>query len=555
MSIRVGVRAMRAPFFLISLLFATAWFSLPLISYPRYLDDILYLSTAWEHLAYPHILNRYVTIYLLEGVNYLSGHKNPILAGQFLGAFIFLVITLLTFINARLLCRRNSNLAGSLAVVGLLSCRGFIVEYGEILADYTATALILFGVMVFLRAATLPPKKGLERWWVIFGAIAYAAIRTKETGVILGILVIPLLLRCAENPKSPGHLSGFFALGLGAILMAGLFGFLNWLMFGQPLFGFRSEDLAALLSFNTRQNPILQRVGNDYWSFISSTPLFMPALLVLWGDQRLVRQASWLWGMVIALVLFLDFSLINGGWHLIPRYFTPGLALLSVLAGVTFSSLPGLSGQPAWKVLGVFPLAAVLGHMAFLTLGKSKGMGADFFFSGLLIPALGPLLVLIFPLAKKKVSLASISLIIYLLMVLPSALSNSGLVISGKTRTEGLFKAFSVFSEVLSCENSVKVFSSGIPKMQDLPIGGGGVIWEAYDLFFACHTSRESFIVGDFSVVRNTIHNMGGIRYVFVTREELDQLVSDKNSQAILKDAFDQIVDQESKIALLIRKS
>jgi hypothetical protein len=469
---------------------------------PKYWDDLLYLHTAWSMEARPFILNRYLSIYLLGFFNIIA-KGDPLLGGQYFGAFTFSAIISLVYINARILAKRFGFFFGLLAVLFLLSLDDFTKGFGVVLADYTVTMMMLMGVLIFLLIRRF--KHHRKFLLILFGLILFLSIKSKETGITLCLLIPSFFIDSGKQSTKKDILGQLSLILMGGLIGIILFMILNGIFLGDAFFGLRTTDFRTLIEFNTNQDLFPQDINNNYLYFVSPNIAFLLSLVwIIQSEDYFKSGIRWLWFLVLGIIIFLDLTLINGGWQLIPRYLTPAYAILSITAAQILQlDYPhpeqGKIKYLPYIIIGSLLISGTITIPLSHLIAKHAGWGFDFFAIGILSPII--FCLLLFQLCfRRKNSIFSLILMATCIgaLILPRATYNMFLVLSGQTKQESRFLPFIEFKDVVTCEPDKRIFISGTFLQNDrmLSRDSSSSQW-MYDLYFRCHTPEKHFYYGN----------------------------------------------------------
>jgi hypothetical protein len=201
--------------------------------------------------------------------------------------------------------------------------------------------------MVFTVAALLFYLK--ERY--ILAAVACVAlVLTKETGVILPLLLVADLARQRRLPKAALFLPAFFALGVWLLYLRHVTGHI----FGDP--GFTHYNVGYALHPVRASLALLRRL---YFLFFSDFR-WIGALAMLYALRRgLFRTRAWALVTIFAAAHVLLVSLLGGA--ALERYLVPVLPLLYCAVAESLS----IVGR-AWRIIAVAALVAGLVSGMFL---------------------------------------------------------------------------------------------------------------------------------------------------------------------------------------------
>lgn len=282
--------------------------------------------------ASPLSLNRYTHVFLLTLFTTVAG--SPLAGMQVYSAAAFASGFLLVYSCARYLTSNSGPANGTIAV-GLFF--GLPVIIGQLLApnvDTTAMLIVLSFVAVYILAV----RTSFAHPWhiVLLGLIFLLGLKAKETVLVAGLLLVGFGFggsRWFDSRSFLRNLS-YFAAGIASGLAFHLT--LNALLLRNPLFGFNLGDLQKYIAEWTQLVPNQLGPAN-YLDGLLLTSAAIPFLLYVFSGlmrgEEIRPPIGLLWAIPLVLIAFLGITLVRSGWGTVPRYFTPGLAIICILAG------------------------------------------------------------------------------------------------------------------------------------------------------------------------------------------------------------------------------
>ena len=230
------------------LVFAAAWLiTWPLTTTTAGGDDIRYLDAAFFAKKMGWILNRYAHIDLLHGFLWLRD-GDPFLASRTYWASMFAVTVVAMAFGIRGLGPKLQLRTLTVALFLLLSQTFVLRGIGAAFTDYTTMMFVTLGVALSLRSLATSERGGEpQREWhaLAIGALTVAAVKSKETGIILAWL--PLLFLWSEGRLDLKRFARRCAYWLAGAVAAYLtLMLLDWRFLGDFWFSLRPENLAAV---------------------------------------------------------------------------------------------------------------------------------------------------------------------------------------------------------------------------------------------------------------------------------------------------------------------
>jgi hypothetical protein len=291
--------------------------------------------------------NRYFHI-LLERI-FLKIASTPLHGAQLFWAFLITSTCLLIYVSARLFHLGSHPLNGLLAVAVFLSLGVVAESDGTPGVDITAMFIVMVVITVYLLSARVGH---CSKWLVsLLGLFFYLALKTKETTLPVGVLVLGLGLAGPKSFDWPAFLKNllyFFGGFLAGVVVMAIW---TWSVVGDPLFGLRpSEFKDYLANYGHLQIGDQAQTGTDNWytNLFSTTLLFPFILYVVSGLKSsflpLTRRLVWL--IPLLVILFVSLS-VGNRWGILPRFIEPALPVICFL-GVQFLNFDPLSTRKGW---------------------------------------------------------------------------------------------------------------------------------------------------------------------------------------------------------------
>jgi len=334
-------------------------------------DDLLYMSLAQHTTPQNWILNRYGHIYLLKLFFWITG--DAIIGGRVFWCFLFAGTLVLIYFCSRILAGKKGYIIGLVAAAFFSMQHVFGKDIGCPLPDFTVMFLVMLGTFVYLAFLN---RRGRYSHFIIMllGLIFFWAVKSKETGVCLGVLFFGLgrddtgLYTTRRFVKDIGWACAGIVAGCALLML------LDLSFVQDALFSIRPSNIKRVLSKNIQRpssKATTERIAMSWYTFLTTRALFVPFLLyLLAGWKSPVRSFSnrekMMWIFPLLLLPFISFSRRN--FAIIPRYFTPAIAVISIWAAQFFWFK--LSGSPLrWKnhrAIARLPVAVFLVLLSFI---------------------------------------------------------------------------------------------------------------------------------------------------------------------------------------------
>lgn len=366
------IRSASGAWVVLAIFFATFAFSLPFAGTLRAGDDSLYLAAAvFDERAW--FVGRYAHVYLLKAFTALAG--DPFLGVRLWWSFTLAVTVASMAAAVRALVSKGRGRVFSAALCCLLSQTVLFGRAGAAFADNSAMAWITLAVALFLgdrESADPPASTGWDWRSLLTGAVSIIALRSKEVAAILLLIplswgIVAVLSGGWRRLRAVGRRWLFWTAG--ATLATALLLCLAARFQGDPLFGFRADELGASRQMNF---PERVRTRSTSWP---ETILEDPARAAFWigvclaaiaaGSSRRSLSLRLFHLLPIAYLLALVALYVRMPHPFSPRMLIPILPVGSLCIARMLDDL-GL-GKLRWRDIRqwtfVLPFAVVLGGL------------------------------------------------------------------------------------------------------------------------------------------------------------------------------------------------
>jgi len=160
-------------------------------------DDVRYVYKALFPAKGEWFFFRYVHVYLLKAFIWLRD-GDGFLGSRTYWSFMFSVTVTALAVACRALGPRLQLRTVAVTLFVLISQSAVLGLAGGAFADYTTMMFVTLAVVVYLQALRSEPSRGRVLWHeLLIGALTVAALKSKETGIILAWL--PLLFLWSEG--------------------------------------------------------------------------------------------------------------------------------------------------------------------------------------------------------------------------------------------------------------------------------------------------------------------------------------------------------------------
>jgi hypothetical protein len=537
-------------------------------------DELGYMELSLNTVPDAHILNRYSHIYFQKAFFWMAG--DPLLGAKIFWCFLVSLTGLLIYANARLLSRSHVLPTGLVAVL-LFCSQCMVFRYaGVTYADFTVmmwTALGLAMYLLFVRS------RGRYRGGLLIalGFIFFLAVKSKESGVCLGILFAGLGVRDGTF-HFPSLLRHLGLVALGTVLGGGLLSFLDYTFLHDPWFWIRPANFRAVANFNFGT---FLRASDSYFTYMTSPSLLLPILLYLivpWkafsGRFSYPEKVAWL--LPLAFVAFLTLTMISSLWNVIDRYLLPVLPVMDAWAAQFFAfdddlvlrkrrrRLPGLPSSAAENILTgpakdaaiiavlalAFGLALYFEHYLY-DFGARFGWQENILHAAVVCPLAVCVLLGTASLRRKWGWATLFIAFLSLALIVGNLIKTYNLpVLRYRTiarDSERRFYPLTAFSDKIRFHDGIRILVSKDIFAQYEMLGKYDMqhAW-FFNLRFRQHLTPEQVVpAGDLEPVRK-----GTFSYVFLTRRDWEKLERSPGAESIAR-TYRVFADGENKLRLL----
>jgi hypothetical protein len=391
----------------------------------------------------------------------------------------------------------------------------------------------------------------------LFGLTFFIAFRSKETGIILGLLIPGFFIDTGEELTLRRFLIKLGIILSGCFLGILVFMVLNGVFLKAPFFGLHPSDIRELIEFNTAVRVNQQDSTDNYLYYIASNSMFLLSLVwIIKSDDGFKRSDRWLWFSVLGIIPFLNLTNVNGGWRIVPHYLTPAIAILSILAPQVIQFDDSLStrlkNSHGTIVIAASLLASgiVTSILATLIAGQA---GWEFYYvvAGVLSPI--ALCILIFLLCFKKSNILNVIAIVACIgaLTLPKATYNVFTTVATKPQPYSRFLPFIEFREAVTCTTDNVLISGTIYRKEGLLSRDAVSSWWMFNLFFRCHMTGRQF---SYSLSHEDLSKdlaSKSYRYIFLHDSDYQYLIDQKDRSHNIMDRYIIKADKSQQYYLL----
>jgi hypothetical protein len=528
---------------------------------PIYSDELWYLQAGLNNVPATNVLNRYFHIYLQKLFVELA--PSPLIGVQFFWGFLVAATAGMVYWIARLLSKENTIIHGLLAVAFFFTFRVIADYSGITVVDITAMFMLTMILGLYLYVIRFDAS---HPWAVVLlGALFFLALKTKETTIICGLLVLgfgfdhdgswslrrlrPYLVQLAAG----------FGLGIGVLIL------LNTFVLGLPLFGLTPAYLREFAGQLATSEGLNTEAADWYTGYLlPAAPLVFVLYLLSGAKQRakLSPAVMLVWLLPLAFILFLSFSMVKGDWGIRARHLFPILPVFASLAPQFLNvELPKLRREKLWLagslvVVVLLPLAMRSGLLWWLA--RLEG-DITVFILNVVFPVLFSCLLAVlvwferFSYRTAAVPLALIAVLIF--SPLSSNLKEIFLVRSVAGQYENRVYPLASFSEQFNFREDVRILvSMDSAAWMGNPNASPDIMLSLFNFYFNTNTARENFAFAVFNEAETASVLGENYDYLLFSQHDWNFLLESLDDRAELDELYETLVDPKGLFYLLLRR-
>lgn len=301
-------------------------------------DELWYLDLSVFPQELPALFFRYFHIYFQRLFILLT--DDAILGARLYGSFCIAITACTVYYIMRML-RPNSGPFAALAAFVLFMSQTMILRYaGVTWADTTLMMLLSILSAIFIKAITCPEK--FRNMCFLAGATTYFAIRTKEAGIVSGVLILGFMYHAYYLQGSLKDVLGVVAKVLFGIVCAHLVIMtFDAIWLGNPLFSMGVTNVTKALSIDwgylTGDKTNAYKTANWFERIVREDMIITLVIYVMGMAALLPNEKKvalrFFWLLPLGMLLFLTLTSGVRRWIYESRYlvvFLPFFTLFSI---------------------------------------------------------------------------------------------------------------------------------------------------------------------------------------------------------------------------------
>ena len=529
---------------------------------PIYSDELSHMDAGLNNLKIPYSINRYAHIFLQKP--FLQLASTPLNGAKIYWSFVLTLTGFLTYWCARILTRDNHILHAALAATLFFSFHFFIDYSGVTIVDFTAMLM----VMVFLTLYIFAARNDFKRPWLIaLGFIFFLAFKTKETTLIVSVLLIGLGFSDGKEFRfqTLGKNLQYFFIGL----LSGIFFFivLNTIILRDPLFGLSPASIKAFLaSYVTVPLGKIDPKSQGWYVGGLTTVWLLPFLLYLisginakWRFKPAIRL---IWMVPISLVIFLTIMTLWRSYKVDLRFFFPALPILCFLAPqfLDFELPATRSAQFRFWLYLILTAFVCLGiNYAIRPLSSHMSLGFDALLNIIIYPLVVSILILLaFYLKKYSYKTVLIPVACILSMTIYPIRTNikyMAVLHQNVAFVQHRFYPFSAFASQLSFTPDMQFYvSSNLHQELDMLSTDKNEVTAMYNVYFDSHAGNTNFKLSKSPDMIFPDLHQGSYDYVLLTIQDWQRITTDPSILSWLETRYSYFENPEKPVVLLVYK-
>src|SRR3990172_1902847 len=212
---------------------------------PTTWDELLYMDLGLNPRPDGSVLNRWAHIYFQK--LFLDISPTPLQGAKLFWGFLVSSTIVFVYLSAKTIRPKSNYLNGIAAVLFFSGSSLIFMNAGITYADYTVMFFVVFSVLIYLVYFRSSSR---YRWLlpVLFGFFLFAAVKSKETGLILLVLIAGFGFK--DGAFDLRHfVKNCFYIFVGVLMGFGLLVLLDILFISNPWASISSQSLSEYSAF------------------------------------------------------------------------------------------------------------------------------------------------------------------------------------------------------------------------------------------------------------------------------------------------------------------
>jgi hypothetical protein len=529
---------------------------------PIYSDELSHMDAGLNNLKIPYNLNRYTHIFLQKP--FLQLASTPLNGAKIYWSFVLTFTGFLTYWCARILNQNNHLLHAALAALLYFSFRFFIDYSGVTIVDFTAMLM----VMVFLTLYIFASRNDFKRSWVVaLGFIFFLAFKTKESTLIISVLLIGLGFSDRNKFLLTTFWKRLLNFFIGLVFGIIFFIVLNFIFLHDPWFGLSPTSIKAFL--DTYASVSLAKLDPNPQGWYTSgltTIWLLPFLLYLISGIKTEGHFNpplrLLWLVPISLIIFLTFMTLWRSYKVDLRFFFPSLPILCLL-GVQFIpfEMPTLKSLRIqfWLYLALTVIFCLGINFAIRPLSNRISVSFDALLNLIIYPLILSILILLAFYVKKysyKTVLIPVACILSMTIYpIRTNIKYLAILHQNESVVQHRFYPFSTFTNNLSYTPDMRFFvSSSLHQELDMLSTDKNEVTSMYNVYFDSHARNTNFKLSTSPDMISTDLFQGDFNFALLTQNDWQLLTQGTSNLAWLERHYSVYEDPNLPIYLLVQK-
>lgn len=529
---------------------------------PIYSDELSHMDAGLNNLKIPYNLNRYTHIFLQKP--FLELASTPLNGAKIYWSFVLTLTGFLTYWCARILNRNNHPLHAALAAALYFSFHFFIDYSGVTIVDFTAMLMVMVFLTLYIFAARNDFKYS---WLVTLGFVFFLAFKTKESTLIISVLLLGLGFSKVKVFKFHTLGKNLLIFFFGMLSGICFFIILNTIILQDPWFGLSPNSIKAFL--DTYANVSLAKIGPNPQGWYTGglttiwlLPFFLYLIAGIKAETRFYPPIHLMWLVPISMVIFLTIMTLWRSYKVDLRFFFPSLPVLCFLGVQSLPfELPTLKRLQVrfWLYLALTVLVCLGINYAIRPLSIHMSVSFDALLSMIIYPLLLSILILLAFYVKKysyKTVLIPVACILSMTIYpIRTNIKYLAILHQNESVVQHRFYPFSTFANNLSFTPDMRFFvSSSIHQELDMLSTDKNEVASMFNVYFDSHARNTNFKLTATPDMIFTDFFQGDYNYAMLTQKDWLLITQDTSNRSWLEGHYSVLNDPNLLICLLVQK-
>jgi len=539
---------------LLLIFFFTCWgFLYTTAGGPTTWDELLYMDLGLNPRPDGTVLNRWAHIYFQK--LFLEIAPTPLQGAKLFWGFLVSSTLVFVYLSAKTTRPKSNYLNGIAAVLFFSGSSLIFMNAGITYADYTVMFFVVLSVLIYLSYF----RSGSRYRWllpVLFGFFLFAAVKSKETGLVLSVLIAGFGFK--DKVFDLRHfVKNCFYIFVGVLIGFGLLVLLDNLFISNPWASISSQSLSEYSAFEfnnssleigikVRIYTILVNFFTYFWHFARPLTdrilwrlpvlctLYLITLFTLTANLLRGKQKKRPWTQFYVWLLPIGFLglLILAASGAKDRHFFPIYPILAILGAQFFTiTLPFNTRSVFSRVRGFLSLPRVLVSILLLGIFFFYRYGSEVaeIYNAVLVTISGMTLILLAIWVKKWSTMTSAVALFSVIVFSFYGLFFESLVplAKGEIAAQSIerFEPLEDIKEYFECKSTTRIYVSANVHRNLNTLGRdlSSQPW-FFNVFFDCGLTISQFTFAWPPALPRDLTAAANYSYAFLTTVEFNEL-------------------------------